>query len=348
MIFEDAQIVSSTPEELKALFALLQLPPFRAAQLFDWIHAKGILDADKMTNLPDSLKTELAQSGVLNPVQAGDVFTSSDGTRKIEILLNDGKVVETVLIPEQNKLTQCISSQVGCSVGCEFCRSGKFGYERNLTAAEIVGQVLIARKFYKTEEVLTNVVFMGIGEPLHNYDNVVRVYKLLCHPQGLNLSTRKVTISTAGIIAGIEKLGQDMLGKAALAISLHAADESTRKKLVPGMKATPKEIVAVLKRYPLPKRRRFTIEYVLVKGVNDSIQDALDLVKLLSSIPVKINLLPLNPHDLSDLEPPDEASVLAFQQILVSKGLSVFLRKRRGDDINAACGQLLGQKKDME
>ncbi|MBN2341492.1 MAG: 23S rRNA (adenine(2503)-C(2))-methyltransferase RlmN [Deltaproteobacteria bacterium] len=346
MNFEDYQIVSSTPDELKQMFAEMGVPPFRAAQLFDWIHKKGVLAPAEMTNLPENIKAELARSGALQSVQVGDVFTSVDGTRKLEIMLRDEKTVETVLIPDGAKLTQCISSQVGCSVGCEFCRSGKFGFKRNLTAAEIIGQVLVARDYYNPGEQLTNVVFMGIGEPLHNYDNVLRTYQLLCHPDGLNLSSRKVTISTAGILRGIEKLGRDTDGKAALAISLHAADEATRRRLVTGMKASLAEIIDSLKKYPLPKRRRFTIEYVLVKGVNDSDEDARNLVRLLNPIPVKVNLLPLNPHDLSDMEPPDDVRVAAFQQILVSKGISVFMRKRRGDDIKAACGQLLGKKEE--
>ena len=344
MSFADVQLVSATVDELKNIFTTAGYPAFRAAQLFDWVHVKGVLDANQMTNLPDDLRKELSQSGGLEPVRIGEVYHSVDGTRKIEILLRDGRTVETVLIPDGKKLTQCISSQIGCSVGCEFCRSGKYGYVRNLTAAEIIGQVLVAGKVHETGEQLTNVVFMGIGEPLHNYDNVVRAWRLLCDPAGMNMSSRKVTISTAGIINGIEKLGRDLNGKAALAISLHAADEETRKKLVTGMKASLADIVGTLKRYPLPKRRRFTIEYVLVKGVNDSDEDARKLVKLLNPIPVKVNLLPLNPHDLSDMAPPSEERVDAFQKILVNKGVSVFMRKRRGDDIKAACGQLLGKK----
>ncbi|MBN2714916.1 MAG: 23S rRNA (adenine(2503)-C(2))-methyltransferase RlmN [Deltaproteobacteria bacterium] len=344
MTFHDVQLLSADADELKTVLADAGFPAFRAAQLFNWVHAKGILNADRMTNLPEPLRQALKESRVLEPVRVGEILTSTDGTRKIEILLRDGRTVETVLIPDGEKLTQCISSQVGCSVGCEFCRSGKFGYVRNLTADEIIGQVLMARDAYYPGEQLTNVVFMGIGEPLHNYDNVVRVWRILCDAAGLNLSSRKVTISTAGIISGIEKLGRDLNGKAALAISLHAADEATRQRLVTGMKASLADIIAALRRYPLPKRRRFTIEYVLVKDVNDSDDDARKLVRLLNPIPVKVNLLPLNPHDLSAMAPPSDERVEAFQQILVSKGISVFMRKRRGDDINAACGQLLGQK----
>jgi 23S rRNA (adenine2503-C2)-methyltransferase len=344
MSFDGYQLVSATPEELKSIFEQQGYPAFRAAQLFDWIHAKGEVDAARMSNLPEQLRKELGENNALTPVRVGEVHTSEDGTRKMEILLHDGRTVETVLIPDGGKLTQCISSQVGCSVGCEFCRSGKFGFIRNLTAAEIIGQVLMAKQAYFPGEQLTNVVFMGIGEPLHNYDNVVRTWRLLCDPAGLNLSSRKVTISTAGIIQGIEKLGRELGGKAALAISLHAADEDTRQRLVTGMKASLADIISALRRYPLPKRRRFTIEYVLVKGVNDSDDDARKLVKLLNPIPVKVNLLPLNPHDLSDMAPPSAERVDAFQQILASRGISVFMRKRRGDDIQAACGQLLGKK----
>ncbi|MBN2530012.1 MAG: 23S rRNA (adenine(2503)-C(2))-methyltransferase RlmN [Deltaproteobacteria bacterium] len=343
MSFDDTPLVSANLEELKAILSQEGYPAYRASQIFDWIHARGELDPERMTNLPEALRQTLKQSNALVPVQLGEVHTSADGTRKIEILLSDGLMVETVLIPDGKKLTQCISSQVGCSVGCDFCRSGKFGYVRNLDAAEIIGQVLVAKQAYFEDEQLTNVVFMGIGEPLHNYDNVVRTWRLLCDPSGLNLSSRKVTISTAGIVHGIEKLGLDLGGKAALAISLHAATEDTRQKLVTGLKASLADIIDALKRYPLPKRRRFTIEYVLVKGVNDSDEDARNLSKLLNPIPVKVNLLPLNPHDLSNMAPPDDARVEAFQRILVNKGISVFMRKRRGDDINAACGQLLGK-----
>ncbi|MBN2801454.1 MAG: 23S rRNA (adenine(2503)-C(2))-methyltransferase RlmN [Deltaproteobacteria bacterium] len=345
MSMEDIEIISLEPDKLKKLLKENAIPQYRGEQLFDWIHRRYVTKLSEMNNLPKDFINLLGGTDRdLCPVTAGEVFTSSDKTRKMEILLKDGLKVETVLIPENGKLTQCISSQVGCSVGCEFCRSGKFGFKRNLTAGEILGQIFAAREFYFPDEHLTNVVFMGIGEPFHNYDNVLNAYQLICNPKGIGLSSRKVTISTAGITKGIEKLGIDTDGKAALAISLHAATEDVRKKLVPGMKTTLEEIVKALKNYPLPQRRRFTIEYVMVKGVNDSDQDARALVRLLSTLRVKINLLPLNEHDLSDLQTPDEERVLAFTRILTDKGLSVFMRKKRGNDINAACGQLLGEK----
>lgn len=333
-------LLAAIPAEIEELVEARGYPRYRGAQIFEWIQRKGIVDPARMTNLPADLR-ELISGEPVNPVRKGRVLASRDGTRKLEVILAEGAAVETVLIPDGDKLTQCVSSQVGCAVGCEFCRSGKAGLRRNLTAAEIVGQVFLARSEYLSNEKLRNVVLMGVGEPLHNVDNVGRALEIFCHPDGMGLSWRRVTVSTVGVPRGIERLGQITGGKAALAVSLHAADDETRARLVPGVKASVGQIVEALERYPLAKRRRFTIEYVLVKGVNDSDAHARRLVKVLSRLRVKINLLPLNPHDLTDLVAPDEERVLAFQEILTSKGVSAFLRKRRGDDINAACGQLL-------
>ncbi len=333
-------VFGATEEELCALMGALGQPPFRGRQLFEWLHKKGVWDLERMTNLPRDLHQKL---GALNPpARIGTVLRSADGTRKLEVLLGDDTAVETVLIPEGDKLTQCISSQVGCAVRCAFCRSGHDGLRRNLTAGEIVAQVTLARAYHEAPEKLRNIVFMGIGEPLHNTKNVLAALDILTHPRGLNLSKRRVTISTAGVVRGIDALAEAARGDVALAVSLHAADPATRARLVPGLKDTPEEIAAALKRYPLPQRRRFTIEYVLIDGVNDSEQDARLLVRLLSHLRVKINLLTLNPHDKTDLAPPSQERVLAFQKILTDKGLTAILRRRRGADINAACGQLLG------
>lgn len=334
--------LSALPEELSQALADSGEPSFRGRQLFKWIHGRGVIDPREMTDLPAQLRERIAAEGPLCTARAGQVLRSGDGTRKLEIVLADGLSVETVLIPEQGKLTQCVSTQVGCAVGCTFCRSGKFGLTRNLSAAEIAAQIHLARRELVPGEELRNVVLMGIGEPLHNVTRVLRALELLGHPDGIGLSSRRVTVSTVGVPRGIERLGRATDGAAALAVSLHAPDDETRRRLVPGVKASLGEIVAALRDYPLPRRRRFTIEYVLVGGVNDSDAQARELVRLLSSLRVKINLLPLNPHDLTDLEPPDDARVEAFQQILISKGLTAIVRKRRGADIGAACGQLLG------
>ncbi|MCP4676576.1 MAG: 23S rRNA (adenine(2503)-C(2))-methyltransferase RlmN [Deltaproteobacteria bacterium] len=343
-----AELVSALPEELGKLVESLGQPRYRGGQLFSWIQERGICDPDEMSDLPLGLRSHLADFGLAWPARAGSVLRSTDGTRKLEVLLEDGCAVETVLIPEEDKLTQCVSCQVGCAVGCAFCRSGHAGLRRNLTAAEIISQVQLARREHLQGERLRNIVFMGVGEPLHNLKALLRVLMLLNHPDGLNLSTRRVTVSTVGVVRGIDRLAQETEGQVALAVSLHAADDETRDRLVPRVSDTLQDIVAALKRYPLPKRRRFTIEYVLVKGINDSDQDAKRLVKLLSPLRVKVNLLPLNPHDRTDLKPPDQERVLAFQDILARKGLTALLRRRRGADIGAACGQLLGMGKTTD
>jgi 23S rRNA (adenine2503-C2)-methyltransferase len=336
--------LSALPAELSRSLAAAGEPAFRGGQLFRWIHGRGVLDPRAMTDLPGRLRELIAARGPLCPARTGRVLRSADGTRKLEIALGDGLAVETVLIPERDKLTQCVSTQVGCAVGCAFCRSGKFGLARNLSAAEIVAQIHLARGELEAGEELRNVVLMGIGEPLHNVGRVLRALELFSHPDGLGLSSRRVTVSTVGVPRGIERLGRATGGAAALAISLHAPDDRTRRELVPGVRADLSEIVEALRAYPLPRRRRFTVEYVLVEGVNDSDAHARELVRLLSSLRVKVNLLPLNPHDLTDLGPPDDARVEAFQQILISKGLTAIVRKQRGADIGAACGQLLGAR----
>ena len=242
---------------------------------------------------------------------------------------------------ETIRVTQCISTQVGCAMGCVFCASGVAGLKRHLRPEEIVGQVLLGKSLLKQGESLRNVVLMGMGEPLHNYDATVRALRLLTHPDGLALSSRRVTVSTSGLIPEIEKLGRDFSGQIGLAISLHAADDETRSRLMPINRKYPlAQLMAALRAYPLPKRRRITIEYTLVAGKNDSIDEAQKLASLLRNLPVKINLIPMNSIDASSLHAPELTRVYAFQQELIRYGFSVFLRKRRGDDVAAACGQL--------
>jgi 23S rRNA (adenine2503-C2)-methyltransferase len=337
-------LLCATPEELSRLAIDNGFPAFRGRQLFAWLHKRAETDPAAMTNLPNAFRELVASRGPVVPAKVGITLRSADGTRKLEIELGDGARVETVLIPEGPRLTQCVSTQVGCAVGCVFCRSGRAGLKRNLTPAEIVAQVHVARALYDPGESLRNVVFMGVGEPLHNLEGTLRALEIIEHPDGLDLSSRRVTVSTVGIPRGIARLGEATSGEAALAVSLHAADDETRAALVPGVSASLAEIVAAIAAYPLPKRRRCTIEYVIIKGVNDRDADARHLVRLLANIKVKINLLPLNPHDLTTMEPPEDGRVAAFQQVLLDKGLSAFIRRRRGADIKAACGQLLAAK----
>jgi 23S rRNA (adenine2503-C2)-methyltransferase len=250
-------------------------------------------------------------------------------------------------LAEPIRVTQCISTQVGCAMGCVFCASGVAGLKRNLGADEIVGQVLAGRARLGDGERLSNVVYMGMGEPLANYEATARSLRLLMHREGIALSARRITVSTSGLVPEIARLGADFGGKVGLAISLHAADDETRTRLMPINRKYPLPVlVAALRAYPLPPRRRITIEYTLVAGKNDDPGEARKLVKLLRGLPVKVNLIPMNPISASSLGPPEMGGVLQFQRILCDAGYSCFIRRRRGDDVDAACGQLalLGAK----
>ena len=245
------------------------------------------------------------------------------------------------------RVTQCVSTQVGCAMGCVFCASGVAGLKRHLGADEIVGQVLVGRALLDPGERLRNVVYMGMGEPLHNYEATARSLRLLTHREGLALSARRVTVSTSGLVPEIARLGADFGGNIGLAISLHAADDETRSRLMPINTKYPLPVLmAALRAYPLPRRRRITIEYTLVAGRNDTPAEAKKLVKLLRGLPVKVNLIPMNPIAASTLGPPLLAGVLEFQRVMCDAGYSCFIRRRRGDDVSAACGQLalLGAK----
>jgi 23S rRNA (adenine2503-C2)-methyltransferase len=239
------------------------------------------------------------------------------------------------------RVTQCISTQVGCAMGCTFCASGVAGLKRHLGPEEIVAQVLVGRAQLAEGEALRNVVYMGMGEPLHNYEATARSLRLLTHPEGIGLSSRRVTVSTSGLVPEIARLGADFGGQIGLAISLHAADDATRSALMPINRKYPLDrLMEALRAYPLPRRRRITIEYTLVAGQNDDPAEARRLARLLRGLPVKINLIPMNPIAASALGPPPADRVAAFQEVLTSAGYSCFVRRRRGDDVAAACGQL--------
>ena len=319
-------------------------PAYRGKQIFDWIHRRGILDPDEMSNIPKRLRELLKEEGVGWPLEIVSVHESADGTKKLLIGMPDGEKVETVLIPQlgdDRLVTQCISSQVGCAMGCVFCASGVAGLKRQMSDAEIVSQVLLGRRELGPEQRIRNVVFMGMGEPLHNYDAVARALVLLTHPEGIDLSKRRVTVSTSGLVKQIDQLGKDFDGQVQLAISLHAVRDDERSKIMPvNRKHGLKQLTEALRRYPMSKRQRITIEYTLIEGVNDSLADANGMVELLRGIPVKVNLIPMNPISASELRAPDSGHVTRFQEQLTRRGLSVFVRKTRGDDVAAACGQL--------
>src|SRR5690606_25196748 len=239
------------------------------------------------------------------------------------------------------RVTLCISTQYGCAMGCRFCASGRAGLRRGLEAHEIVAQVLVARAHLEPGEELKNLVFMGMGEPLHHYDRTARALRLLLHPDGQNMSPRRITVSTVGLVPGIQKLGQDFQGKVGLAISLHAPNDAIRSRLLPMNDRYPiAALMKALREYPLPRRRRITIEYTLIAGVNDGPEHARELARLLSRLPVKINLIPMNRVHGTDFEAPPSAAVARFQDTLAGLGFSCFVRTRRGDEVDAACGQL--------
>jgi 23S rRNA (adenine2503-C2)-methyltransferase len=350
------------PEEWAEVLVSWGEPGYRGKQVFDWIHRRGVASPDAMTNLPKSLRARLAEEGLALPLSLGTMHHASDRTRKMLVRMDDGREVESVLIPMLERLdpdasdedhespaerlpgdvvTQCISSQVGCAMGCVFCASGVAGLKRHLSAAEIVAQVLLGRAQLEGEERIRNVVLMGMGEPLHNYENVARALVLLTHPEGIGLSKRRVTLSTSGLVPQIDRLGRDFDGQIALAISLHSVSDERRSEIMPiNRKHGLRELMACLARYPMPKRRRITVEYTLIRGVNDSLAEADELVRLLSRVPAKVNLIPMNPISGSALEAPDEQGVLAFQKRLFDRGLPAFVRKQRGAEVDAACGQL--------
>jgi len=373
--------LARTPEEWAAEVVRLGERAFHGKQVFKWIQARGVTDPSQMSDLPASLRAKLTEGGLASVMSIVSERRALDDTRKLLVGLADGANVETVLIPRVAggrsnlpspidedadvaaavededdapdgddgpiPVTQCISTQVGCAMGCVFCASGVAGLKRHMRADEIVAQVLVGRSRLDEREQIRNVVLMGMGEPLHNYDATVRALRLLTHPDGINLSSRKVTVSTSGLVPEIARLGEDFNGQIGLAISLHAADDETRSRLMPINKKYPLSVLmAGLRAYPLPRRRRITIEYTLVQGKNDTIEEARKLAKLLVGLPVKINLIPMNPIEASTLGPPEMSGVLAFQRILCDAGYSCFIRRRRGDDVAAACGQLalLGAK----
>jgi 23S rRNA (adenine2503-C2)-methyltransferase len=378
--------VARLPDEWKEILAARAERPFRAQQIFKWIHARGVLDPDLMTDLGEPLRQWLGEEGVGDAAQISNVHRSTDATRKVLVKLADGASIETVIIPANknnegdadvgasdveaedpdesgtgtgtgarvdvspgsgDRVTQCISTQVGCAMGCVFCASGVAGLKRNLGAHEIVAQVILGKRVLEGREEVRNIVLMGMGEPLHNYEATARALRLMTHPLGMNLSPRRITVSTSGLVPEIARLGKDFAGQIGLAVSLHAADDETRTRLMPVNRKYPLgELMAGLREYPLPKRRRIFIEYTLVAGKNDDLGEAHKVARLLRDLPVKINLIPMNSIEASSLGAPNMDRVYAFQQVLIDHGYTCFVRKRRGDDVAAACGQLalLGAK----
>ena len=335
-------------EELEGRVVALGEAAYRARQVREWAFRRFAQSYDEMTNVPAGLRARLAAELPFPSMTVVAEVAADDGlTRKRLIRLGDGKLIETVLMlydprsDSRGRATVCVSSQAGCAMGCVFCASGVAGLKRHLGAHEIVAQVLEGRRRLDADESLRNVVFMGMGEPLHNYAATAAALRVLVRDDGIGLSSRRVTVSTSGLVPEIDRLGAEFGGQVTLAVSLHATTDEARSALMPINKKYPlDELMAALRRYPLPRRRRITIEFTLVAGRNDDVAEAKRLAALLRGVPVKINLIPMNPIEASTLGPPDLAGVLAFQRVLLDAGYSCFVRRRRGDDVSAACGQL--------
>lgn len=350
---ELTNLLGLSREKMAAFCVSLGEKPFRAQQLLKWIHHHGVDNFDDMTNISKKLREQLKLCAEIRPPEIVSQHDSADGTRKWAIRVSGGSLVETVLIPDGERGTLCVSSQVGCSLDCSFCSTGKQGFQRDLSAAEIIGQVWLAIKSYDafpstSKRVVTNVVMMGMGEPLLNFVPVVDAMHLMMDDFGYGISKRRVTLSTSGVVPALDKLGD--VAEVSLAISLHAPDDELRNELVPINRRYPiAELLAACQRYwdkQSDTHRVTTVEYTLIAGVNDSEQQARDLARLLRDFPCKINLIPFNPFSLSDYRRPGKKVVDRFWQILTEAKFVTTVRSTRGDDIDAACGQLVGQVAD--
>src|SRR4051812_14007857 len=327
--------------ELEQALDAIGQPHFHARQLFQWIHKRGVTDFGEMTDLGRDLRTALAAHLRVATPDVVRREQSTDGTTKFLLRLDDGQLVESVFIPDTPANTFCLSTQVGCAMRCGFCLTGRMGIVRNLTAGEVVGQVRVLARELDLLQARFNIVLMGMGEPLHNYDATMKALRILADELGLAVSPRRVTLSTVGVLPALERLATEPL-MPNLAISLHATTEDLRDMLVPiNRKYGLKELLDACRRFPIKRRARITFEYVMLKNVNDRDEDARRLVRLLHGIKAKVNLLPLNEAPGIPFERPDDARVNRFAQIVAERGLVVSVRKSRGRDIRAACGQLI-------
>ena len=353
-ISEKTNLLGLSPVQMREYFESIGEKSFRATQLLKWIHQQGVSSFDEMTNLAKSLREKLQEVAEIRAPEIVEDYLSKDGTRKWIIRVAGGSCIETVLIPEGDRGTLCVSSQVGCSLDCSFCSTGKQGFNRDLTSAEIIGQVWLVAKFLDSmgptqRRVITNVVMMGMGEPLMNFDNVVAAMQLMMDDNAYGLSKRRVTLSTAGVVPKLDQLADHV--DVSLAISLHAAEDQLRNELVP-----------INRKYPIAQlmqsandyiarmpdlRRKLTIEYTLIDQVNDRVEHAQQLAKLLEGVACKINLIPFNPFPLSDYQRASGNAIKRFQDILIQSGYTATIRTTRGDDIDAACGQLAGAVNDL-
>jgi 23S rRNA (adenine2503-C2)-methyltransferase len=332
-----------TLREFEAVLNECQEPSYRAQQIWQWLFQKRAASFSEMTNLPAALRAGLTEDFTVSRLAVLRRAVSRDGTQKLLLGLEDGCNIESVLIPETKRLTLCISTQAGCGFGCAFCATAVLGLKRNLRASEILDQILEASRTLAVDQRITHIVLMGMGEPLANYAETIKALDVMTDSRwGIGISPRRITLSTVGLVPQIQKLMEET--RVNLAISLHAATDELRGQLMPVNRKYPlKQLIDCCRALPIPRRKRITFEYVLLRGVNDSTADAAALCQLLQGIRCKVNLIPFNPHPGSSYRRPDDAGVEKFQQVLHLHGLQINVRRPRGDDIQAACGQLQGE-----
>jgi 23S rRNA (adenine2503-C2)-methyltransferase len=308
-----------------------------------WLYQRGVRSIDEMTNLSKQFRQDLNKISFISTLSPLRVEQASDGTRKFLFQLDDGNRIESVLIPDKKRLTLCLSTQVGCALGCRFCLTGKMGWKRDLKVSEILNQILAVKETLSDERSITNIVLMGMGEPLANYHHTIKAIGLMTNPDGFKFSSRRITLSTAGLLPELEQLAKEKTSFQ-LAISLNGADEETRSFLMPINRRYPlRKVLETCRNLPLRSRTRITFEYVLVEGINDSSQSAKRLAKILKGIPSKVNLIPLNETPGIPFKMPSEDKIKRFQEILMEEGLTTIIRTSKGAEISAACGQLHGR-----
>ncbi|MBP1685966.1 MAG: rlmN [Deltaproteobacteria bacterium] len=328
-----------TVPALRAWMAERGFPRYRATQVLAWVYRRGVSDFAAMSDLARELREALAAAFVISRLTPSVVTRSADGTRKLLFQLDAGAAIESVLIPDPPRLTLCISSQAGCGMGCAFCATARLGLLRNLSANEIVGQVVAAQAELQPGERISNIVFMGMGEPLANYDAVVEAIEILTAEWGIGLSSRRITVSTVGLVPAMARLVRDTAVQ--LAVSLSATTDAQRQRLMPVNRRFPLEaLLTMCRALPIPQRRRITFEYVMLGGVNDTVEDADRLVRLLHGIRAKVNLIPFNAFPGGGFAPASDAAIRRFQERLLAGGVHASVRQSRGQDIQAACGQL--------
>ena len=345
LIMDKPDLKNYTLAQLTEMLVAMGLPAYRAKQVFSWLYRPGLPSFPRMTDLSLQMRGELEEQYQISRLETARKELSTDGTCKYAFRLADGNVIESVLIPEEERNTLCLSSQVGCAMGCRFCLTATMGFIRNLTPAEMVNQVCtVTEELCAKGQVVTNLVFMGMGEPLANFDHLITALDILSDHHGLAFSSRRITVSTCGLIPRIAELGEK--SKVNLAISLHAADDEQRNQLMPVNRTYPiADLLEALKSFPLPPRRRIMIEYIMINGVNDADADAHLLAKKLRGISCKINLLPYNETSTLGYGPSPMARIERFQEILRHHGYTALLRTSRGADISAACGQLAAKER---